>query len=205
MAAIFIATAVAIGLCAGGGETTQRTDAERPAPMVSPYPVAGLQPALGSVGPYTLTIHDLAANVENGAEVLAPAGPVEPLPEIEDVSAAGVTPGATFTPAPNSGSQLTEAEMRALLAEAGAEAEWIESFLAIAWCESKHSPGARGDGGASLGLYQLWTGWAPAAGYAVDDLYEPLINTKVAVYVRTVRGRFGGGGGWTCAGILGIY
>jgi len=96
--------------------------------------------------------------------------------------------------------QLTEAEMRALLAEAGAPAEWIAPMLTIAWCESKYSPGAVGDSGNSLGLYQLWSGWF----YAGEDPYDPLTNARVAVRVREIRGRFGGGGGWSCATNNGI-
>jgi len=96
--------------------------------------------------------------------------------------------------------QLTEAEMRVLLAEAGAPAEWIAPMLTIAWCESKYSPGAVGDSGNSLGLYQLWSGWF----YAGEDPYDPLTNARVAVRVREIRGRFGGGGGWSCATNNGI-
>lgn len=96
--------------------------------------------------------------------------------------------------------QLTEAEMRALLAEAGAPAEWIAPMLTIAWCESKYSPGAVGDSGNSLGLFQLWAGWF----YGGEDPYDPLTNARVAVRVREIRGRFGGGGGWSCADLNGI-
>ena len=94
--------------------------------------------------------------------------------------------------------------MLALLREAGAPEEWHADMLAIAWCESGWRVGAIGDGGNSLGLYQMWTGWAPAAGYGVDELLDPAVNTRVAVYVRSVRGRWGGGGGWTCADLLSL-
>jgi plasmid stability protein len=98
------------------------------------------------------------------------------------------------------GGQLTEAEMRALLAEAGAPAEWVPDMLTIAWCESHYSPGAVGDSGNSLGLFQLWSGWARPG----EDLFDPLTNARVAVRVREIRGRFGGGGGWSCADLNGI-
>ena len=104
----------------------------------------------------------------------------------------------------NSG-QLSEGEMRGIYAQVGVPAAWVEPLLAIAHCESKFRPGAAGDSGNSLGVHQLWTGWARAAGYSVDELYDPVVNTIVAVYVREVRGRFGGKGGWTCADILGIW
>ena len=102
------------------------------------------------------------------------------------------------------GGALTEAQMIELLREAGAPEEWHADMLAIAWCESRYRPGAIGDGGNSLGLYQLWTGWAPAAGYGPDELLDPAVKTRVAVYVRSVRGRFGGGGGWSCAALNNI-
>lgn len=96
--------------------------------------------------------------------------------------------------------QLTEAEMRALLAEAGAPAEWIAPMLTIAFCESKYSPGAVGDSGNSLGVFQMWSGWF----YAGEDPFDPLTNARVAVRVREIRGRFGGAGGWSCATNNGI-
>jgi plasmid stability protein len=98
------------------------------------------------------------------------------------------------------GGQLTEAEMRALLAEAGAPAEWVPDMLTIAWCESHYSSGAVGDSGNSLGLFQLWSGWARPG----EDLFDPLTNARVAVRVREIRGRFGSTGGWTCATNNGI-
>ena len=98
------------------------------------------------------------------------------------------------------GGQLTEAEMLAVLRAAGAPEEWIPDMLTIAWCESHYSPGAVGDSGNSLGLFQLWSGWARPG----EDLFDPLTNARVAVRVREIRGRFGGGGGWSCADLNGI-
>ena len=102
------------------------------------------------------------------------------------------------------GWSLTEAEMRAVLTEAGWPEELLAEALTVAYCESRYRPGAVGDGGNSLGLFQLWTGWFPAAGYSVEQAYDPVVNARVALYVRQVRGRFGGGGGWSCADLWGI-
>lgn len=102
------------------------------------------------------------------------------------------------------GGSLSEAEMRAVLTVAGWPAEWHDDALAIAWCESHWSPYAVGDGGNSLGAWQLWRGWFGPAGYSVDQAFDPLTNARVALYVRQVRGRFGGAGGWSCAERLGI-
>lgn len=102
------------------------------------------------------------------------------------------------------GGTLTEAEMRAVLTEAGWPAEWHDDALAVAWCESKWSPYAVGDGGNSLGAWQLWRGWWAAAGEDLEQWADPLVNARVALYVRSVRGRFGGPGGWSCAERMGI-
>lgn len=102
------------------------------------------------------------------------------------------------------GGSLSEAEMDALLAATGWPVEWREEAKAIAWCESRYRPGAVGDGGNSLGIFQLWTGWFAAAGEDPEQAYDPTVNSRVALYVRTTRGRWGGGGGWSCAGLNGI-
>ena len=98
------------------------------------------------------------------------------------------------------GGSLSEAEMDALLEVTGWPVEWRVEAKAIAWCESKWSPGAVGDGGNSLGLFQMWTGWFRDG----EDPFGPATNARVALRVREIRGRWGGGGGWSCAGLNGI-
>ena len=95
---------------------------------------------------------------------------------------------------------LSADELRALLVEAGSPPEWVEPLVAIAFCESHGRPAAVGDAGASLGVWQLWVGWARDG----EDLMDPLTSARVALRIREIRGRFGGGGGWSCAGLLGI-
>lgn len=102
------------------------------------------------------------------------------------------------------GGSLSEAEMDALLEVAGWPVEWRAEAKQIAWCESKWSPNAIGDGGNSLGLWQMWTGWFGPAGEDIEGWADALVNARVALYVRQVRGRWGGGGGWSCAGLWGI-
>lgn len=102
------------------------------------------------------------------------------------------------------GGSLTEDEVIAVLRAAGAPEAWIPDMVAISQCESRHSPYAVGDGGNSLGMFQTWFGWARAYGVSVEELFDPLVNAKVALYIRGVRGRFGGAGGWSCADHLGI-
>ena len=98
------------------------------------------------------------------------------------------------------GGSLTEDEVIAVLRAAGAPEAWIPDMLTIAWCESRYSPLAHGDSGNSLGLWQLWSGWFRAG----EDPFDALTNARVAVRVREIRGRFGGGGGWSCADLNGI-
>lgn len=123
---------------------------------------------------------------------MALPGEMAPVPGYE---AADVFAAAAEWPA-----QLSREELERVYELAGAPVEWREALARIAWCESKWSPGAVGDAGNSLGLHQLWSGWARDG----EDLMDPVTNARVAVRVRETRGRFGGAGGWTCAGLEGI-
>jgi hypothetical protein len=97
-----------------------------------------------------------------------------------------------------------EAVADALL-RAGAEPGWLAPFLVIVRCESGFNLSAIGDHGASLGIFQLWYGWFPKAGESRHEFRDLDVSARVAVYVRRVRGRFGGPGGWTCADMHGIW
>lgn len=91
--------------------------------------------------------------------------------------------------------------LEAIYEAAAVPIEWRADLAAIAWCESRWRAGAIGDGGASLGLHQLWGGWFRPD----EDPLDPVTNSRVAARVREIRGRFGGAGGWTCADRLGIW
>lgn len=95
---------------------------------------------------------------------------------------------------------MSEEQAISVLRQAGAPEEWIPDMLVIAWCESKYTPQVKGDSGNSLGWFQLWSGWFQAG----EDPFDALTNARVAVRVRETRGRFGGAGGWSCAGLNGI-
>jgi hypothetical protein len=105
-------------------------------------------------------------------------------------------------------------DVHTLLVAAGAPAEWIADLTAIAQCESGRQErgtgrwyvraGAVGDGGNSLGMWQLWHGWYAAAGESLGGWRDPATSARVAVHVRRVRGRFGGAGGWSCADRIGM-
>lgn len=119
------------------------------------------------------------------------------VPEREPVAAGTAIAAAVPRAWPE---QLSPEQLDQVYALAGVPGEWRADLAAIAACESRLRPGAVGDGGNSLGLHQLWTGW-----FAVgEDPMDPVTNARVALRVREVRGRFGGGGGWTCADLLGI-
>ena len=109
---------------------------------------------------------------------------------------------------------ITSGEARAVLIEAGWPEAWLTDILTIGACESSGGlrdedgplfhPGETGDGGNSLGWLQLWSGWFPAAGEDVERWWDPLVNARVGLYVRQVRGHYGGPGGWSCADRFGI-
>ena len=82
------------------------------------------------------------------------------------------------------GGQLSEAEMRAVLDQAGWPAELVPAALSVAWCESKWSPWADGDSGRSKGLFQVNLGtWFPYAGEDPAQWADPLTNARVALAV----------------------
>ena len=53
-------------------------------------------------------------------------------------------------------------------------------WLAIAVSESNGDPTARGDAGASIGLFQLYTKGGQGDGYSIEELLNPIKNASVA-------------------------
>lgn len=168
--------------------------------------------------PARLTIPLVTSNVERESMVpggmvvigvsasLAHPGPSVPaksptsgmVTAAQDVSAAG---------GPLSGSQRFDRDgLRQLLRDVQAPEGWIEDLVTIAWCESSGQSWVWNTNGEdSRGLWQLWSGWFPAAGYSLADWQDPHVNAATALYVRETRGRYGGIGGWSCADKHGIY
>ena len=145
--------------------------------------------------------------VSLGTDVYPARGTGEPesnpeiaIPDEAQLTTATVRILRTVEPSGNPG-QLSEGQIRQLLAEIGTPPEWIDALVAIAWAESRWSSGAIGDGGNSLGLFQLWTGWFRAD----EDPFDPATNARVSIRVRQALGRFGGAGGWSVAAGLGLY
>lgn len=98
------------------------------------------------------------------------------------------------------GSQLSRAELDAVLAMAGWPPGLRDEAAAVAWCESRWSPGAVGDGGSSLGLFQLWSGWFAWAGADPGQWDDPVTNAKVAlaVHQRDLGMGRSGWAQWSC-------
>jgi hypothetical protein len=131
-------------------------------------------------------------------------GPEPPEPDLSQVPDLSIDPRfriavAATMRANAMGGQLDEREIRAILELSGWREQLIPEAMSVAWCESKWSPWAVGDGGNSLGLFQLWNGWFAAFGFPVEMWSNPVVNATVARLVLERRGRWGGGGGWSCA------
>jgi hypothetical protein len=78
------------------------------------------------------------------------------------------------------GGSLTEAEMWAVLTVAGWPEELLAEALTVAYCESRYRPGAVGDGGNSLGLFQLNGMWFGYAGEDRSQWADPVVNARTA-------------------------
>lgn len=122
------------------------------------------------------------------------------IPTVEASVGAQQVAEPTVMPAERPG-QLTEAEMRDILLRAG----WPESLhneaLAVAWCESRWSPGVVGDGGDSVGLFQLnLATWFPYAGEDASQWADPLVNARVAwaTYQYDIGRGYSPWKQWTC-------
>ncbi|GIV04029.1 MAG: hypothetical protein KatS3mg015_2859 [Fimbriimonadales bacterium] len=131
-------------------------------------------------------------------------GPEPPEPDFSQVPDLSIDPRFRIAVAATMrvnamGGQLDEREMRAILELSGWQEELIPEAMLVAWCESKWSPWAVGDGGNSLGLFQLWNGWFAAFGFPAEMWNNPVANATAARLVLERRGRWGGGGGWSCA------
>jgi hypothetical protein len=102
------------------------------------------------------------------------------------------TPVPTATPTPvlevAPGAALTREQMYEVLRRAGWPPEEWERARAVAWCESRWRPDAVGDGGDSLGLFQLWGGWFAWAGVSAEQWADPVVNAAVALRVWETHG-----------------
>lgn len=173
------------------------TDHSRQAPATPPSAVVAVVEPPVTAAPVTggYLIHAEEV-LQNELVVSHPAGPAGsplrgPQPQADGGIQAVSTGGETrMVAVPQL--LLTEEGVRDHLLRAGSPEEWIEPLVRIAWCESKFRPAAVGDGGNSLGLYQIggeryepsyWQGWFLYFGVAEDQWADPLVNTRVAIMI----------------------
>jgi hypothetical protein len=153
---------------------------------------------------------------------------------VEELADSDNHPGVTIEPTPSpvqaatvraaaQGGSLTEAEMVAVLTEAGWPAELHTAALAVSWCESRWSSHGAGDISnhpeqmgrpLSRGLFQMgvsgyrwvngawtwWNGWFLYFGIDESMADDPVTNARTAwwAYQRSSWGP------WTCAAKLGL-
>jgi hypothetical protein len=125
--------------------------------------------------------------------------PPPPPPDFEIVFRLPEIPEPTFKPSLVCNTYLGEfpcfsrEEMQELLLHVGWPEAQIPTALRVARCESNYAPaivnwGDQKDGLGSTGLFQLWSGWYAAAGYAYADYADPVVNATVALYVWETSG-----------------
>lgn len=85
---------------------------------------------------------------------------------------------------------------------------WWDDMKRIVYCESGRnifSHNTNDPNGGSYGLAQMnGRQHFDKSGENFDERFDPIVNLRTALWLRTVRGHFGGGGGWSCADKLGI-
>jgi len=95
--------------------------------------------------------------------------------------------------------------MRQVLYSSGWPEELLSQALAVSYCESKWSPGASGDSGRSLGLFQLNIAtWFPYAGEDPALWADPLVNARVALktYGYDIARGYEPWRQWSCGSVL---
>ncbi|HMO96333.1 MAG TPA: hypothetical protein PKD27_09430 [Tepidiformaceae bacterium] len=107
--------------------------------------------------------------------------------------------------------RLSVAELDQYAAAAGwpNEPGWWPEMRAIVICESGGNIFAHNTSdphGGSWGLAQLKGRYHfDRAGEDFEQRFDPVVNLRTALWLRTARGHFGGGGGWKlCSDLLGI-
>jgi hypothetical protein len=147
------------------------------------------EPDPGIVAPTTIPPIPTVPFTEPGPGFVASAT-IQPTPTPTPTPGVAMAPGADVDAAHHPVGAvgavvavLTPWEMEMVLAAAGWPPELVPDAMAVAWCESRFSPGAVGAGGAVLGLFQLWYGWFPWAGVPVERWADPVANAKVALAV----------------------
>ena len=172
--------------------------ASTPTPDLAPWYADG---GNGSVAQQQSRTEYVQGGGVNPPRALPPDDPIHQLGTTITIDPTPSPVQAATVRAASFGGSLTEAEMVAVLTEAGWPAELHAAALAVSWCESRWSPYAVGDGGRSLGLFQMqwsgagWRGWFIPAGEDEAMAHDPVVNARTAwwAYQRS------GWGPWSCA------
>jgi hypothetical protein len=104
--------------------------------------------------------------------------PATPEPTPEPRAAPAPLPVAVAPPAPSQ-PPLTQAQIIAYAIEAGWPAEWLDSLVRVAWCESRFRADAVGYG--AYGLMQVVPLWFDYAGLDFGLWSDPVVNLKAAL------------------------
>lgn len=126
-----------------------------------------------------------------------------PAPGPAAVGAAAGFPAPPVVPIDAKDRFLTLEQLDSAAAAAGwpMEAGWWPDMRKIIQCEThsldRYAHNASDPNGGSFGLAQLnGTQHFTASGEDFNQWSDPVVNLRVALWLRTVRGHFGGAGGW---------
>lgn len=164
-----------------------------PEPRPTPFPVTATPTATSTPTPRLghADAGDLLARSEG-----RPVKVITPTPTATPTS---VPPGrvVTWSIQPQYTPGLSEAEMVDVLRSAGWPEDVIPYALTVTWCESRWQPGAIGDYGASLGIFQIQPQWHTWRLNAVGggDWLDAVTNARVALHLWQTNGWQP----WTCA------
>jgi hypothetical protein len=154
---------------------------------------------------------DLARNRLCLKVAVAPPRPAKPLATMELSLTHDTYAGPTWLPAPED-RFITLEQLDAFAAQAGwpNEPGWWPDMRKIILCETRSldtmAHNTSDPHGGSYGLAQLNGSYHfYNAGEDFALRFDPVVNLRTALWLRTVRGHFGGTGGWyNCAKLWGI-
>jgi len=154
---------------------------------------------------------DLARNRLCMKMAVAPPRPARPLARLELSLTHDPYAGPTWLPAPED-RFITLEQLDAYAAQAGwpNEPGWWPEMRKIILCETRSldtmAHNTSDPHGGSYGLAQLNGSYHfYNAGEDFALRFDPVVNLRTALWLRTVRGHFGGTGGWyNCAKLWGI-
>lgn len=147
-----------------------------------PYeaPVPGAPPTYGQLLSRSFTTPAGMLPVYTGAD--QPSAPGSPIVEVQaEPVVEPEPPEADPCARVDWPAQLNRDELDLVFNCAEVPEEWRDEAMRVAWGESSWSPGALGDSGASVGLFQLnRETWSRYCGVPPESLEHPVVNTRCA-------------------------